>query len=66
MIAVIGAGSWGTALAAHLARAGERVTLWARNPEVATTIRTRRRNPWYLAEVELPRGMLCPQNCSQY
>jgi len=57
MIAVIGAGSWGTALAAHLARAGERVTLWARNPEVAAAIRTRRRNPWYLSEVELPSGI---------
>lgn len=54
MITVLGAGSWGTALAVHLARSGEPVTLWARNPEVASAIRSRHRNPWYLAEVELP------------
>jgi glycerol-3-phosphate dehydrogenase (NAD(P)+) len=54
MITVLGAGSWGTALAIHLARGGERVRLWARNPEVVEAIRSRRRNPWYLADVELP------------
>jgi glycerol-3-phosphate dehydrogenase (NAD(P)+) len=57
MIAVVGAGSWGTALAVHLARGGERVRLWARQPEVAETLRERRRNPWYLADVELPAGV---------
>ena len=54
MIAVVGAGSWGTALAIHLARGGESVRLWARNPEVVEAIRRRRRHPWYLADVELP------------
>jgi glycerol-3-phosphate dehydrogenase (NAD(P)+) len=54
MITILGAGSWGTALAVHLARNGERVTLWARNPEVAEAIRVRGLNPWYLADVELP------------
>jgi glycerol-3-phosphate dehydrogenase (NAD(P)+) len=57
MITVVGAGSWGTALAVHLARAGERVTLWARQPEVAEALRTRRRNPWYLTDVDLPAGV---------
>jgi glycerol-3-phosphate dehydrogenase (NAD(P)+) len=38
----------------HLARGGERVTLWARSPEVVEAIRARRRNPWYLSEVDLP------------
>jgi glycerol-3-phosphate dehydrogenase (NAD(P)+) len=57
VITVVGAGSWGTALAVHLARGGERVTLWARQPEVAEALRTRRRNPWYLADVELPAGV---------
>jgi glycerol-3-phosphate dehydrogenase (NAD(P)+) len=41
----------------HLARGGEPVTVWARNPEVVEGIRTRRRNPWYLAEVDLPPGI---------
>jgi glycerol-3-phosphate dehydrogenase (NAD(P)+) len=57
MIGVIGAGSWGTALVAHLARNGEQVRLWARSPEVVEGIRAHRRNPWYLADVELPGGI---------
>ncbi len=31
-IAVLGAGSWGTALAVHLGRVGHEVRLWARDP----------------------------------
>jgi glycerol-3-phosphate dehydrogenase (NAD(P)+) len=57
-IAIIGAGSWGTALAVHLARAGERVNLWARSAEVVEHIRVRRRNPWYLSDVSLPDGVV--------
>jgi glycerol-3-phosphate dehydrogenase (NAD(P)+) len=57
MIGVIGAGSWGTAMAVHLARNGERVRLWARSAEVVEGIRAHRRNPWYLADVELPEGI---------
>jgi glycerol-3-phosphate dehydrogenase (NAD(P)+) len=53
-VAIIGAGSWGTALAAHLARTGRSVTLCCREPEVADGIRRRRRNPWYLEDIELP------------
>jgi glycerol-3-phosphate dehydrogenase (NAD(P)+) len=53
----VGAGSWGTALAVHLARAGARVRLWARSAEVAAAIQARRRNPWYLSDVELPSGV---------
>jgi glycerol-3-phosphate dehydrogenase (NAD(P)+) len=57
MIAVLGAGSWGTALAIHLARGGQPVQLWARNPEVVAALRGQRRNPWYLADVELPAAI---------
>ncbi|MGH8746781.1 MAG: NAD(P)H-dependent glycerol-3-phosphate dehydrogenase, partial [Burkholderiales bacterium] len=53
-IAVLGAGAWGTALAAALARAGCRVTLWARDPAQAETIGRLRRNERYLPEIELP------------
>ena len=52
-IAVIGAGAWGTALALVAARAGNRVTLWARSPARADEIETTRRNP-RLPGVELP------------
>jgi len=56
-VAVVGAGSWGTALAIHLARAGCAVRLWAREPEVAAGIRSARRNPLFLPEFELPPGI---------
>lgn len=52
-IAVIGAGSWGTALADCLARNGHRVRIWSHEAEVAESITTRRRNDAYLPGVEL-------------
>jgi glycerol-3-phosphate dehydrogenase (NAD(P)+) len=53
-IAVLGAGSWGTALAVSLARCDHPVTLWARREEAATTMRSTRHNPTYLPDVCLP------------
>jgi glycerol-3-phosphate dehydrogenase (NAD(P)+) len=44
-VAVIGAGAWGTALAIQAARAGNDVTLWARDPGRAQAIATNRENP---------------------
>ena len=52
-IAVIGAGSWGTALAQVLAGNGHDVGLWARKPEVAAAINADHRNPRYLSDVTL-------------
>ncbi|MEG0070889.1 MAG: NAD(P)H-dependent glycerol-3-phosphate dehydrogenase [Raoultibacter sp.] len=52
-VAVIGAGSWGTALAQVLAGNGYNVGLWARKPEVVAAINTEHRNPRYLSSVEL-------------
>lgn len=52
-IAVIGAGSWGTALAQVLAGNGHDVGLWARKPEVAAAINADHRNPRYLSDVVL-------------
>ena len=57
-VAVIGGGSWGTALAIHLARAGSPVRLWAREREVVDGIRARRRSPWYLADVDVPAALV--------
>ena len=54
MVTIVGAGSWGTALAVHLGRAGEPVRLCARAGEVVEAIRARRRHPWYLTDVEVP------------
>jgi glycerol-3-phosphate dehydrogenase (NAD(P)+) len=53
-VAVIGAGSWGTALALVAARNQDQVSLWAREPEVAKEINRTRRNPFYLSEFDLP------------
>ena len=53
-IAVIGAGSWGTALAMALGQAGWQVRLWARRAEIAGAIQRDRRNPQYLSEFALP------------
>jgi glycerol-3-phosphate dehydrogenase (NAD(P)+) len=51
---VIGAGSFGTALAVLLVRAGLRTTLQTRSPEQATLLSAERENKAYLAGVELP------------
>lgn len=56
-VAVIGAGSWGTALALVLAEAGHAVMLWARTPEVASAINEEHRNPRYLSDYRLPSAI---------
>ena len=53
-IAVIGGGSWGTALACVAATAGRDVCLYSRNVEVARSIDAEHRNPAYLPDVALP------------
>ncbi|MBF0585055.1 MAG: NAD(P)-dependent glycerol-3-phosphate dehydrogenase [Magnetococcales bacterium] len=55
-VAVIGAGSWGTALAALLASKGP-VTLWCLEPEVAEGIQQNRRNPLYVTDFVLPETL---------
>ena len=52
MIAVIGAGAWGTALANAMAQA-EDVLLWAREPEVVEAVNGQHLNPQFLAGVPL-------------
>ena len=52
-VAVLGAGSWGTAFAKILADAGRDVTIWARPQPVAEAIRSRRPNPEYLPVIHL-------------
>ena len=56
-VAVLGAGSWGTALAIHLARVGHDVRLWARDPALVDDMRRRHANAIYLPAVTLPAGV---------
>jgi glycerol-3-phosphate dehydrogenase (NAD(P)+) len=55
--AVLGGGSWGTALAAHLARCGHAARLWTRDPAIAREIGERRQNAAYLPGVILPETL---------
>ncbi len=57
-ISVLGAGAWGTALAASLV-ARRDVLLWARDAATAQAIAATGRNARYLPEVELPGGLRC-------
>jgi glycerol-3-phosphate dehydrogenase (NAD(P)+) len=57
-IAIIGAGSWGTALAVVAARAGHTVSLWSRNAEVVSSINERRVNSRYLVSTSIPANVI--------
>jgi len=56
--AVIGAGSWGTALAVQLGRSGTAVRLWARDPALARAIGGTRENRRYLPGIPLPESVV--------
>lgn len=56
-IGVLGAGSWGTALAVHLARTGHDVRLWARDEALVGDMRLVRSNRVYLPDVILPANL---------
>jgi glycerol-3-phosphate dehydrogenase (NAD(P)+) len=50
----LGSGSWGTALAIHLARSGTQVSLWGRDPAEIESLRENRENVLYLPDFDLP------------
>jgi len=56
-VAVVGAGSWGTALAHHLAGCGHEIRLWAYEPEVADSVNGARENRLFLPGVALHAGI---------
>ncbi len=58
---VLGAGSWGTALAV-LASAAVPTVLWARHDEQASQMRRSRHNPRYLSDIALPAGLAITAN----
>ncbi len=58
-IAIMGAGSWGTALAVLLSKVGHKVTLWTRFQEEADMINTQREQSKYLPGIKIPEGIVC-------
>ena len=56
-IAVLGAGSWGTALAVWLVERGHAVTFWGHDPEHIGRLRATRRNEKYLPGIVLPEAV---------
>lgn len=53
-VAVIGSGSWGTAIARLLGMKGVQVNLWSHSADTPPAINSTHRNPRYLKDVELP------------
>lgn len=56
-LGIIGAGAWGTALAATTRRAGRDVILWSRQPRVVAAITDTHENPGFLPGIALPEGL---------
>lgn len=57
--AVMGAGSWGTALAVALSANGHEVRLWGRNASMMEQLQQKRENEKYLPQVLLPDNIFC-------
>lgn len=64
-IAVLGAGSWGTALAVLLANNGHKVAMWARSREQCAAIADAGENRKYLPGVSIPRHILIGNNLEE-
>jgi len=72
MLGIIGAGSWGTALALQAAVNNQPVTLWERDAQTAATLDGERQNRRYLPDISFPANLLisndlqdCVTNCSE-
>lgn len=57
-IAILGAGSWGTAVAIHLAKAGHRVLLWGHTPKHIEAMEKERTNQRYLPGIPFPQSLI--------
>ena len=60
--AVIGYGSWATAIVGLLAANGRRVRWYVRNPEVLESLCSDGRNPRYLNDLEFDRNSIAPSS----
>ena len=64
-IAVLGAGSWGTALAILLARNGNPTKLWARNSDHVADMQASHRNERYLGQIDFPESLSVTDNIAE-
>lgn len=64
-ISVIGAGSWGTALAVLLGEQRSRIQLWSHNPAVAAELKEHRTNQTYLPGVRIPPNVYATTNLEE-
>ncbi len=64
-VTVLGAGSWGTTVAALLCRRDHEVLLWARDPDVAAEVDDERTNTAYLPDVRLPARLAATADLEQ-
>ena len=64
-VALIGSGSWGTAVAGLAAARAERVTMWAHSEQTAAGINGEHRNPRYLVGYELPGNVVATTDLAQ-
>jgi glycerol-3-phosphate dehydrogenase (NAD(P)+) len=64
-VSIVGGGAWGTALAQTLALGGQKVTLWAREPDVVEDIATRRVNRAFLPGIELDANIIATASLAE-
>ncbi|MCL2137533.1 MAG: NAD(P)-dependent glycerol-3-phosphate dehydrogenase [Coriobacteriia bacterium] len=64
-VAVIGAGSWGSAIAWLLGNNNSQVTLWSRDPDLTKSINSQHQNPRYLTGLRLPETIIASNDLSK-
>jgi glycerol-3-phosphate dehydrogenase (NAD(P)+) len=64
-ISVLGAGSWGTALAIHLAASGNKAYLWGHEPEFMAALAADRQNRKYLPDIPFPDNLAIEADLSR-
>lgn len=64
MIGILGAGSWGTALALQASRNGHQTLLWEHNPSVAKKLEQDRRNQRHLPKFNFPENLIITSDLS--
>lgn len=57
-LALLGAGSWGTAVAIHLAKTGHRVLLWGHNPQHVNLMAKEQENQRFLPDIIFPKNLI--------